>query len=284
MTTEASKTSEASDASEAPAAPTTSPSDWDRQLAHAFGVLVGRPLDEFDPDAVYAVTLQGNALNESGFLKEPDWVRTQALSGAEPIPCDFGLSGRPDRRPQCDASTSVFEFWRCDSPESPLPKDFAAALMAASFGQYMIRGVELAPLLDRFGVDLTAPALKDTWDVCFPRLISDGTLLDALRVALETGRTPEDLLPFPFTTEPEEDWEEDLAGIEHPTLRRHLGYFCTDGEEGMMPVGQDVSLFALEDEGCEPVYGWEDGHGQIDLAVIKLSPSVAGPARERRNP
>ncbi|MEV7289597.1 hypothetical protein AB0O01_34460 [Streptomyces sp. NPDC093252] len=264
--------------------PPPSPSDWDRQLAHAFGVLIGDPLDEFDPDAVYAATLRGNVLNETGFLKEPDWVRPQALTGARPIPCDIGISGGSDRRPQFDASTSIFNFWRCDSPESPLPKDFAAALKAASFGEYMIRGADIAPLLDRFGVDLTAPALKDTWDVYFPLLVSDGTLFDALRVALETGRAPEDLLPLSVAAEPDEYWEEDLAAIEHPTLRRHLGHFCTDGEEGMMPVGQEVMLFALEDEGCEPVHGWEDGHGQIDLAVIKLSPTVAGPARGARHP
>ncbi|MFI1014722.1 hypothetical protein [Streptomyces sp. NPDC020965] len=253
-------------------------SDWDRQLARAFGVLVGRPLDEFDPDAVYAAGLRGNALYESGFLREPDWVLPEALSGVRPIPCPFGLSSEADRLPLFDASTSIFEFDRCDSPQSPLPKDFAAALKAACFAGSLVRGADIAPLLDRFGVDLTAPALRDTWDIHFPRLVSDGTLLDALRVALDTGRTPEDLVPFTLTlpTEPQEEWEEDLATIEHAALRTHLAYFCTDGEEGMMPRYQGETTTVLQDEGCEPVSGWEDGHGQIEIMVMKLSPLVAG--------
>ncbi|MFE2044220.1 hypothetical protein ACFXAZ_25505 [Streptomyces sp. NPDC059477] len=274
-------TAETHETPEAPEAPGTSLSGWDRQLAHAFGVLVGRPLDDFDPDAVYAAVLQGNALNESGFLREPDWVRPEALSGARPIPCPFGLSGEAGRQPLFDASTSIFEFWQCDSPRSPLPKDFAAALKAVCFAQSLVRGADIAPLLDRFGVDLTTPALKDTWEIYLPRLVCDGTLLDALRVALDTGRTPEELVPFTFTfpTEPQEEWEEDLATIEHPALRTHLAYFCTDGEEGMMPLCQDETTTLPEDEGCEPVAGWEDGHGQITITVIKLSPQVAGPAQ-----
>ncbi|MFJ7423785.1 hypothetical protein ACIQXD_35075 [Streptomyces uncialis] len=263
---------------EAPGTPVAFLSDWDRQLAHAFGVLLGRPLDGFDPEAVYAVGLQGNALNESGFLREPDWVRPEALSGAIPIPCPFGLSGEADRQPLFDASTSIFEFWRCDSPKSPLPKEFAAALKAVCFAGSLVRGADIAPLLDRFGVDLTTPALKDTWQIHFPRLVCDGTLLDALRVALDTGRTPEELVSVTFATEPQEEWEEELATIEHPALRAHLAYFCTDGEEGLMPLHQDETTAVLKDEGCEPVSEWEDGHGQITITVMKLSPLVAGSA------
>ncbi|WP_329027040.1 hypothetical protein [Streptomyces sp. NBC_00690] len=261
--------------------PEASLSDWDRQLVHAFGVLVGRPLDEFDPAAVYAVGLQGNALNESGFLREPDWVHPKALSGARPIPCPFGLSGEPDRQPLFDPSTSIFDFGRCDSPQSPLPKDFTTALKSVCFAGSLVRGADIAPLLDRFGVDLTTPALKDTWEIYFPRLVCDGTLLDALRVALDTGRTPEELVPLTLTvpTEPEEEWEQDLATIEHPALRTHLAYFCTDGAEGLMPLYQDETTTVLEDEGCEPIAGWEDGHGQIEITVMRLSPLVSGPAQ-----
>lgn len=255
-------------------------SDWDRQLAHALGILVGRPLDEYDPYAVYAASLHGNALNESGFLREPDWVRPESLSGARAVPCPFGLSGNADRQPLFDASTSIFEFDRCDSPESPLPKDFVAALKAVCFAGNLVRGTDIAPLLDRFGVDLTTLALRDSWEIYFPCLVSDGTLLDALRVALDTGRTPEDLVPLTLTSpgELDEEWEEDLATIEHPALRRHLTYFCTDGEEGLMPLCGEETWTVLQEEGCELVSGWEDGHGQIAVTVMKLSPLIAGPA------
>ncbi|MFD4657857.1 hypothetical protein ACFWP2_19765 [Kitasatospora sp. NPDC058444] len=115
--------------------------------------------------------------------------------------------------------------------------------------------------MERYGVDL----------------VSDGTLLDALRTALDTGRAPEDLMPF--TAEPEEDWTEELAAIEHPELRAHLGHFCTEGDLGLMPASEDSTVHGLRHEGCETVAGWEDGHGQIEITVIRLSDHVAGPPR-----
>ncbi|MFD8479404.1 hypothetical protein [Kitasatospora sp. NPDC059673] len=108
----------------------------------------------------------------------------------------------------------------------------------------------------------------------FARLRSDGTLLDAFRAALDTGRAPEDLVPF--ETEPEESWEEGLATVEHPGLRAHLAHFLTDGEEGLMPMVEDAPAWGLDAYGCAPVMGWQDGFGQLDLAVLRLSPPVAG--------
>lgn len=132
--------------------------------------------------------------------------------------------------------------------------------------------------MERYDLDLTDPALEGTWSVAFPRLASDGTLLDALRAALATGNGPGDLLAL--TAEVDEEWEEDLAAIEPPALRAHLGYFCTDGDEGLMPLSEtELTAGVLDDEGCVAVAAWEDGHGQLDIRIVRLSAHVAGPHR-----
>lgn len=115
----------------------------------------------------------------------------------------------------------------------------------------------------------------------FARLVSDGTLFGALVAALQTGRGPEELLEFEFDPddEVEESWQEGLAGIGHPELRHHLAFFCTEGESGLMPVAPGESAHPLAADGCAEVAGWEDGYGQVELRVVRLSGLVAGPRR-----
>ncbi|OKJ13597.1 hypothetical protein [Kitasatospora sp. CB01950] len=247
-------------------------SDWDRQLADAFGMMIGRPLHEFDPDAVYAAGVGGNLINEVEFDHDPAWVRPQALSGAEPVCWDASLFDDSVRTPVFDAAGSIFGI-PADRDSPALPEPFASAVAAACFSDGLIRGADLAPLLVEHGVDLAEHPGR--WVVHFARLRSDGTLLDAFRAALDTGRTPEDLVPFEVA--PEEGWEEDLATVAHPGLRAHVSYFLTDGEVGLMPMFDDARAFGLDDYACEAVMGWEDGFGQIDLSIIRLSPEVAGP-------
>ncbi|MFG2915895.1 hypothetical protein ACGF0D_23795 [Kitasatospora sp. NPDC048298] len=251
--------------------------DWDRRLAEAFAVLLGRPLEEYDPKAVYAARVSGNLMDESGFERDAAWVHPAALRGEHPVAADLYLFDEAERTPGFDASRSLFEFRPSDAPRADLPEGFAAAVEAACFTRALVRGADLGALAERYGVDLASPALAGAWSVHFARLVCDGTLLDALRAALGTGRTPEELTPF--SAEPEEDWEEALAAIPHPGLRAHLGFFCTDGDEGLMPLAQDATAYGLEDEGCEAVAGWEDGHGQLDITVVRLSDLVAGPRR-----
>ncbi|MBY6307386.1 hypothetical protein CRV15_31220 (plasmid) [Streptomyces clavuligerus] len=263
--------------------PRTAPDgDWNRRLADAFAVLLGRPLREYGPDAVHAASIDGNLLYETGFRQDPAWVRPEALSGAEPVVWDCPVFDEAERVPHFDASGSVFEILAPEGEATALPEDFVAALDAVCFGRRLLRGADLVPLLDRYGVDLTDPALAGNWTVFFPRLVSDGTLLDALRAALDLGHGPDDLLSL--TAEPDEEWAERLAAIEHPGLRAHLGHFCTDGEEGLMPVFDDDRAGGLKAEGCEQVIGWEDGHGQVDIRVVRLSDRVAGVRRAPDRP
>ncbi|MFE0426760.1 hypothetical protein [Streptomyces sp. NPDC058953] len=254
---------------------TTAPGhgDWDRQLADAFAVVLGRPLDSYDPTAVYAASIDGNFMDEVGFLKDPAWVRPAALRGDEPVVWHvFDESARPSL---FDASGSVFEIWRPERAESPLPGEFAAAVAEVAFEEGLVRGADLAPLVERYGVDLADPALAGTWTVYFPRLVSDGTLVDALRAALGTGRTPEELMDSAI--EADEEWADELAAIAHPGLRAHLGFFFSDGDTGMVPLGDEATAGGLESSGCEPVAGFEDGHGQVDIRVVRLSDRVVGP-------
>ncbi|MFE4972757.1 hypothetical protein ACFRAR_11645 [Kitasatospora sp. NPDC056651] len=249
---------------------------WDHQLAHAFGVLIGRPLAEFDPEAVYVARVGGNYPDESGLWAEHAWVRPAALRGEEPFVSALHLFDEAEGTPVFDPSASVFEFRPADGT-AELPEGFAAAVKAACFSGRLLRGADLAPLLERYGVDLTAPGFAGTWQVFAAVLVSDGTLLDALRAAFATGRTPEELTPF--TAEPDEEWMRELAAIPDPALRAHLGYFCTDGDEGLMPVLDDTTAHGLEHAGCEAVVGWEDGHGQVEVTVIRLGDLVTGARR-----
>ncbi|MFG2696433.1 hypothetical protein [Kitasatospora sp. NPDC048407] len=245
--------------------------DWDRQLADAFGMMLGRPLNEYDPDAVYVAGVSGNLIHEVEFDRDAAWVRPQALSGAEPVHWDCSLFDDSLRTPVFDAAGSIFAI-PADRDSPALPEPFASAVAAACFGDGLIRGADLAPLVAQHGVNLAK--FSGSWVVFFARLRSDGTLLDAFRAALDTGHTPGDLVPF--EAEPEESWEEGLATIEHPGLRAHLAYFLTDGEEGLMPILEDASARGLDKYGCEPVVGWEDGFGQLDLTIVRLSPLAAG--------
>ncbi|MEU3601573.1 hypothetical protein ABZ714_23060 [Streptomyces sp. NPDC006798] len=45
--------------------PSTATDSWDQQLSDAFAVLLGRPLSEYDPGAVYAASADGNLLDEN---------------------------------------------------------------------------------------------------------------------------------------------------------------------------------------------------------------------------
>ncbi|MEV4562052.1 hypothetical protein AB0K51_34470 [Kitasatospora sp. NPDC049285] len=265
-------TSVAVDPAVVPAARAAADGAWDRQLAEAFAVLLGRPLEQ--DGAVYAACVGSNLIDETGFRRDAAWVRPGALRGVEPVRWDCYLSDATERTPVFDASGSVFEFWESAERRAAFPVEFVTALDGACFSPGLIRGAELAPLVERFGVDLAEPAFDGAWTVFFARLRSDGSLFDAFRVALDTGTGPGDLVSF--EVEAEEEWEEQLSAIGHEGLRAHLGFFCTDGDEGMMPMLEDASAGGLESAGCEPVIGWEDGFGQIEVSIVRLSDRVAG--------
>ncbi|GLW69685.1 hypothetical protein Kpho02_19840 [Kitasatospora phosalacinea] len=249
-------------------------------MAEAFGVLLGRPLDGEDAGAVYAAGIDGNLMDEIGFRTDPGWVRPAALRGEEPVP-GFWVYDAAREEPRFDASRSLFDFAADGPGREALPPAFAAAVEAACFRPSLVRGADLAPLVEEHGVDLGDPAFKGAWSVRFARLVSDGTLFGAFAAALQTGRTPEELLEFEF--DPEEEvagsWAEELAAVGHPALRHHVAFFCTGGDSGLVPVDPGSRGHALAGDGCARVIGWEDGYGQIEVDVLRLSEQVAGPRR-----
>ncbi|MEU5694229.1 hypothetical protein [Actinosynnema sp. NPDC020468] len=242
--------------------------DWKQQLTEAFEVLLDAPLGDFDPDARYATFFGGNMINEIGYDRDPGWFRPAALGGAEAVVWDFGESPLV-----FDAAASIFELHR---PRDAFPAEFAADLENACFTPGLIRGADLAPLLDRHGVDLTGPEWADKRQVAYPVLASDGTLYDALRVALGLGHGPESLVDH--EAEVSEEWEEALEAVEDPALRAHLGFYCTDGEDGLMYLQDDRTAGGLlVEEGCELIANWEEGQSQVEFAVVKLGDLLAGP-------
>ncbi len=242
---------------------------WAEQLTGAFEILLGRPLASFDADAVYATFLGGNLINELGFAQDIAWVDPAALRGAEPVVWDCPVFDLEEPLLEFDASRSVFEF-----DKAGLPPELEADLAAACFAGRLVLGGDLAPLLARY--DLAASDLRDTWTVCHPRLVSDGTLFDAMRVATALGTGPESLVPF--EVEATEEWQEVLADLTPPELFAHLSFFCAEGEEGLMYLRTERSGGALlADEGCTLIANWEEGQGQVEFAVVQVGELLAGP-------
>ncbi|WP_131735606.1 hypothetical protein [Actinomadura roseirufa] len=244
---------------------------WPEQLTGAFEILLDRPLASFDADAVYATFFGGELINELGFTRDAAWLAPAALSGAEPVVWACPIFDLEEPLPEFDASRSVFEF-----DKAGLPPEFETDLAAASFTGRLVLGADLAPLLARH--DLTATDLGATWTVCYPRLPSDGTLFDAMRVATALGTGPETLLPF--EVDAAEEWREKLAAVTSPELFAHLSFFCTEGEEGLMYLGTErTGGDLLAAEGCTLIANWEEGQSQVEFAVVQLGELMTGPHR-----
>ncbi len=253
---------------------TSSDVAWEALLADAFEALLGRPSASYDSSAEYAAYYHGNFFHETGIDRDPTWLNPAVLSGGQPVEVgDLYLYDMGEPPLRFDASRSLFQF-----SSHGLPGEFAADLKAACFAPDVIRGADLAPVLWRHDIDLIDPVLAENWNVSYARIASNGTLVDAMRVATGIGHGPGSLIPF--DGDPQEEWRATLAAIAHPGLRAHLSLGCRDAweVEGLTYLGADVSLCSLlKDNGCSPVAGWEDGHGQVDITVVQLGDLVATP-------
>ncbi|MDX3695487.1 hypothetical protein PV726_35160 [Streptomyces europaeiscabiei] len=205
--------------------------DWESSLLQAFGVLLGRPLAEYDhgPGVSYGTFYGGNFLEESELDRDPAWLTPAALRGEETVTVD-GLIlldevGVPELR--FDPSRSYFTV-----ESKGLPDALARELDALDAGNG-IRGDALAGLLERHGFDLTSPdAPAGAWRISKARIASDGTLLGALRAATALGDGPASIVPHApsdVLTGTEEEGDEVVAPIAHDGLRSHLRSF---GEPG----------------------------------------------------
>ncbi|MFM9701002.1 hypothetical protein [Streptomyces europaeiscabiei] len=252
---------------------------WRTELAQGFEALLGRPLSGYPSDAVYAACFGGNLISELRFDRDPAWVEAAALSASETVSFDslFLYNFMDDELLRFDASQSLFEF----DDSSGLPAGFLSDLAAASMSDpgFVVRGRDLAVLVERHGVDLGSPDLAGTWYVCDARIASDGTLIDALRVATGIGDGPESLADFDGQID--EAWETALAAVTDPRLRSHLRLGCETyfgSGEGLIYLGDKSPSgdeAVLPDGDCTLIACWDEAENQREVRVVQLSKNVA---------
>ncbi|GAA3892972.1 hypothetical protein GCM10022243_67430 [Saccharothrix violaceirubra] len=248
-------------------APTPS-DDWRRQLTRAFGILLDRPLSEYPADASYGAFLDGNHIDEFDYNRAPEWVRPAVLDGTEPLELEIALYD-VDRPILFDGAKSVFEF---DGADEAHPA-FAADLAEVAVGENLVRGADLAVLVARHGVDLADEAWSGRWYVTLPKFFSDGTLYDAMRVALSLGEEPGGTLSV--DVEPDDAWAAELKSVEDPALRAHVSFFCAKGTNGMTFFPDYTTDGLLTEDGGEVIGYWEEAQCQVEVTVVRLSGVLA---------
>ncbi|MFI9825611.1 hypothetical protein ACIHFC_35085 [Streptomyces sp. NPDC052013] len=203
---------------------------WEQDLTAAFSVLLGRPVNSFDPEAKYALYYINSAVDDQ-WGPGDDSDRPTLLQIC--LALDWSL----------DLARSVFEF--DFTGESALSRAFGARpdsnLVAEACRT--VTGEELATVLTQHNLGLAdiVSGIEDgtfTVGVSF-RVVTDGTLRDALLTAIRGKQGPDRLRPGPdeatmtlapglFEGErehsPEVAAERDrlLAPVGDPRLRAHI--------------------------------------------------------------
>lgn len=251
------------------------------ELRHGFDVLLGRPLDTFDPDARYDLWF----FVDSELLPEHERVPALALEQL--------VVGRP-RAPAAVHDTRKGEFWqryatdyartlfvydKHDLPEAP--DELVASLQAS---HYALTGEELAQRVERSKLDL-AEVLDLCWYAC-RRAVTDGTLVDAMAAATLSASMPAGMLSRAqfengddIRFEPR--WEHALRGITDEALREHLLMSCVDLQTSRWAGSwidpkhkADVWLEPVVKRGGEILAIWHSGEGQATRAVVKFAPGA----------
>ncbi|MEU2053393.1 hypothetical protein [Streptomyces bungoensis] len=241
--------------------------DWESSLTQAFGVLLGHPLADFDSGAEYAADYSGSWLYESQADTDPAWLEPAALAGRETITNENLLLldevGYPELR--FDASRSLFEIDTAVDFPAAFKEDLAAVKVRGHERRPVVRGADLARLTARHGVDLTSPDLPaKTWCVVRARIASDGTLLDALRVATGIGEGSDGLVPC---EEKDAATEAAIAAVEHAGIRAHLRAFCSPGSDLGLCLWY---MRKCREEGSPLVAQWEEAGEQFEITVQRV--------------
>jgi hypothetical protein len=265
---------------------------WEQRLASAFEILLGRPLSSYAAEAVYAVYFDGNWFGEGEFDRAAAWVSPVALSGREAVAFDdLQLYYQGEVPLRFDASESWFEITNADGRPAraaedlaDLPKGAAEDLIAAILPGSrftLVRGRDLAAVVDRHRIDLAAV----DWRVAYPKIVSDGSLVDAMRAATGIGHGPENLVASTgqdaAQAEPEECWAAALAAVTPTELRDHLLLGCQERATGvgLTFLGASSASGAdplLPDDDCALLACWDEDENQREVNVVRLSDAVAG--------
>jgi hypothetical protein len=254
--------------------PAHAPEAWQLQLERAFEILLGRPLDSFDPKATYALyhwddILSAELFGSVGHAAALGSTVPGRLLAGEDCPLGWGQWS-------LDLGRSLFSL---DDTEV-LGPSVEAALRAASLDpeEILLAGADLAPLLAGFD-DLP----EDVFVTLMARIETTGTLVDAMRAASWTMGGPADLVTDYDGVTIEPGWELALSEVVDPGLRRHLSLLCLDAQsarsEGGYYSGVDDcpgGLYSLtEQPGHTFVTGWQFGEGQASSAIFAIDDSAA---------
>lgn len=254
------------------------PGAWEAQLADAFAILLGRPLDGFDPKATYVLYHWDDMLSAELFDFVEDAVQLGSTlpplgegEGEDEYPLSWG-------RWSLDLGRSVFLIDGADEFDESTEAALRAASLDPGSPEVAVTGADLAPhLADHDGLPpgafLTLLARVDT----------PGTLFDALRAATWTMGARTELVTDYAGVVVEPEWEQALADIADPDLRRHLSLLCLSAQsarsEGAYYSGVDRCPADLRWLAERPdhtfVSGWEFGEGQASSAIFGCAPSGA---------
>ncbi|WP_422752145.1 hypothetical protein [Micromonospora sp. WMMD708] len=268
-------------------------SHWDDLLGHAFGLLLGRPLAEFDTAGTYAVfhyddETAGEAIEDL----DPGELVTDANGRSG----DLGGDGLDPDRWVPDLAGSAFIATQVrPAALHPLITATTDDDRAVVWGRDIGRALRDGSLsLD----ELTPDGYR-----LYPHLLlrprTDGSLLDAMRAATWTMSAPDglsdigDSLQRHGYVEPDGSvvdprWESTLDQIDDDALRRHLRGLCLDAHWARMtgayylgPGECPGDLQPIADlPGTTVIAGWEFGEGQGATAVVRLAgrePGRCGP-------
>jgi hypothetical protein len=289
-----------------PALKNVSSAGWEAALDHAFDVLLDGRGEEnsgaADAIARYGVFYEDDAMDE--YLFPNTWLTAEALTDGEPRILFADLADEypfPLWEWGFDLRETLFRFSAHildgagakpggeGGRQGLLPFDdaFVADVRAVSVGgggEVAVRGADLAPLLDRHGIDLTSKETGNLncWLTMLRRVATDGTLGGAVRAATFTWRGPEHLVRpgtewYPSGLRTDKGWEQALDTVGHPALRDHMRLLCLDAQDarayGASYCGAErwpTTTGILTESGCSLVAGWEFGEAQAGTVVVRL--------------
>jgi hypothetical protein len=244
-------------------------------LEHAFGLLLGRPLHEFDPTARYAVYHWDDAYCDE-FFAEDEEVDLDAFARPE--------TGESSTVADSGKPTLYLDRWRIDLGRTIfLVEDFEDlpvydTLRAAAFDEKReaILGADFRRVLLAEEVDMDE--LVDQYATMLLRVQTDGTLVDAMRAATWTMSAPAGLVPRDPRAEVDPAWQPVLEQIDDPALRSHLEFLCltphwarSDGAYFLGAACPTDLEFLTTLPGHRALAGWEFGEGQAASVVLQFS-------------
>lgn len=253
-------------------------SEWEQLLRRELQRFLSEPLADDPGKARYALYHWDDML-AAEFFAATDLDQLAAL--AEPRSCVVaaaGTSGTGWDRWAFDLGRSIFAVDAAGDIEALAGRPAADLLAAAhrSAGRGVVHGVELARVLHRHGIAPQAFAGDGMVMPVHVRVVTDGSLLDALRAATGTMDRA-GLEPVDPDADVDPRWRPALDAIADAGLRSHLSALFLDEESARAYGGEycgarwPVGSEPIRSAAARIVAGWEFGEGQAWSAVVELA-------------